>query len=155
MSIPTSQRKVLLCCLRCSTLTKAASLRGEAFKSPVLVNCPETSITVCCSNYIDHDTTYILEDVNVPVNWILTTHQQEPCVTSHPLKRLKTCHMEFRFNVAASQFLFPTVSRPDVGSTDSLTMIICSLYEHYYYCGGGGGGASSSNSNGKSINIFL
>jgi hypothetical protein len=51
-----------------------------------------------------------------------------------------------RFLVAASQFLFPTVSRPAVEWTDSLTMITCSLYEYYYYRGGGTTTTTSSSS---------
>jgi hypothetical protein len=32
---------------------------------------PDTSSTVYCCNYIDRNTRHLLEDVNLPVNWIL------------------------------------------------------------------------------------
>ena len=124
--------------------TKAASLRGEAFKS----TCPDTSNTVRCSNYIDHNTRHLLEGVNIPANWFLANTSARTVRDKPFIKTTTDLSHGVRFLVEASQFLFPTVSRQAVGSADFLTMITCSLDEYYYYyynfCGGGTSSSSSS-----------
>ena len=89
--------------------TKAASLRGEAFKSTWLVICPDTSNTVCSSNYIDHNARHLLEGVNVPANWFLTNRSARTVRDKPFIKTTTDSSHNVRFLVAASQFLFSSV----------------------------------------------